>query len=63
MQTILHKNDLADDVEFSEYLIETANVAVVPGSAFGSAGYIRLSYATSLNQIEDAVERISKSLD
>lgn len=53
----------SDDIEFSEYLIETANVAVVPGSAFGSAGYIRLSYATSLNQIEDAVERITKSLD
>ena len=53
----------SDDIEFSEYLIETANVAVVPGSAFGSSGYVRLSYATSLEQIEDAVDRISKSLD
>jgi len=59
----IEKKGFSDDVEFSEYLIETANVAVVPGSAFGSAGYIRLSYATSLNHIEDAVERISKSLD
>jgi len=52
----------SDDIEFSEYLIEKANVAVVPGSAFGSPGYIRLSYATSLEQLEHAVDRISKSL-
>ena len=49
-------------MELSEYLIESANVAVVPGSAFGSKGYIRLSYATSLENIKEAVERISKSL-
>ena len=61
--TAIENKGFSDDVEFSEYLIETANVAVVPGSAFGSAGYIRLSYATSLNQIKDAVERITKSLD
>ena len=63
VKSAIEKKGFSDDVEFSEYLIETANVAVVPGSAFGSAGSIRLSYATSLNQIEDAVERISKSLD
>jgi len=63
VNTAIENKGFSDDVEFSEYLIETANVAVVPGSAFGSAGYIRLSYATSLNQIEDAVERITKSLD
>ena len=63
VKSAIENKGFSDDVEFSEYLIETANVAVVPGSAFGSAGYIRLSYATSLNQIEDAVERISKSLD
>jgi len=63
VNTAIENKGFSGDVEFSEYLIETANVAVVPGSAFGSAGYIRLSYATSLNQIEDAVERISKSLD
>jgi len=63
VNTAIEKKGFSDDVELSEYLIETANVAVVPGSAFGSPGYIRLSYATSLNQIEDAVERITKSLD
>ena len=60
---VIDEKGFSDDVELSEYLIESANVAVVPGSAFGSKGYIRLSYATSLENIKEAVERISKSLD
>ena len=62
VKNVIEKKGFSDDVELSEYLIESANVAVVPGSAFGSIGYIRLSYATSLEQIKEAVERISKSL-
>ena len=62
VKNVIKKKDFSDDVELSEYLIESANVAVVPGSAFGSKGYIRLSYATSLENIKEAVERISKSL-
>ena len=62
VKNIIEKKGFSDDVELSEYLIQTANVAVVPGSAFGSIGYIRLSYATSLEDIKEAVERISKSL-
>jgi len=62
VKNVIEKKGFSDDVELSEYLIESANVAVVPGSAFGSKGYIRLSYATSLDNIKEAVERISKSL-
>ena len=62
VKNLIEKKGFSDDVELSEYLIESANVAVVPGSAFGSKGYIRLSYATSLENIKEAVERISKSL-
>ena len=62
VKNVIEKKGFSDDVELSEYLIETANVAVVPGSAFGSIGYIRLSYATGLEQIKEAVERITKSL-
>ena len=62
VKNVIEKKGFSDDVELSEYLIESANVAVVPGSAFGSKGYIRLSYATSLENIKEAVERISKSL-
>ena len=60
---VIEQKGFADDVELSQYLIEKANVAVVPGSAFGSPGYIRLSYATSLELIKEAVNRISNSLD
>ena len=62
VKNVIENKGFSDDVELSEYLIESANVAVVPGSAFGSKGYIRLSYATSLENIKQAVERISKSL-
>ncbi len=53
----------ATDVAFSEYLLEHAGVAVVPGSAFGSEGYIRLSFATSMENLRNAVERIARALD
>ena len=52
----------ATDVALSEYLLEQAGVAVVPGSAFGSEGYIRLSFATSMDNIEKAIGRIKKAL-
>jgi aspartate aminotransferase len=52
----------ATDIAFSEYLLVEAGVAVVPGSAFGSEGYIRLSFATSMENLNKALERISKAL-
>ena len=58
------KNIIADtsDVAFSEYLLEHAGVAVVPGSAFGSEGYMRLSFATSMDNLKNALARIHKAL-
>lgn len=49
-------NDLAS------YLLESANVAVVPGIAFGLEGYFRISYATSEKVLEEACQRMSKSI-
>ena len=49
-----------DDMELSEYLIEKAGVALVPGTAFGSPGYLRISFATSLDVLKDALDRIEK---
>jgi len=49
---------VADDVAFSEHLLEQAGVAVVPGSAFGAPGHVRLSYATSLDALREAIGRI-----
>ena len=50
------------DIEFSEYLLEQGGVAVVPGSAFGSEGYIRLSFATAMSNLENALRRMAKLL-
>jgi aspartate aminotransferase len=49
---------VADDVQLAEYLIEKAGVALVPGSAFGSPGYMRLSFATSMENLDEALRRI-----
>ncbi|MDD2863295.1 MAG: pyridoxal phosphate-dependent aminotransferase [Methylococcales bacterium] len=51
-----------DDLAFSDYLIEKAGVALVPGSAFGTAGHIRLSIATSMDNLKNALERIKKAI-
>jgi aspartate aminotransferase len=47
-----------DDVALAEYLLNEAEVALVPGSAFGAPGHLRLSYATSLENLREAVLRI-----
>ena len=51
-----------DDVEFADYLINKIGVAIVPGSAFGAPGYMRLSFATSLENLKEALSRIQKLL-
>jgi aspartate aminotransferase len=51
-----------DDVSLSQYLIEEAKVAVVPGSAFFAPGHIRLSYATSQALIAKGLQRMAQSL-
>jgi aspartate aminotransferase len=45
-----------NDIQLSEYLLEKASVAVVPGSAFGFDNYIRFSYATSMENIKIGME-------
>jgi len=52
----------ATDLAFSEYLLVQGGVAVVPGSAFGSEGYIRLSFATSMENLQKALTRIAQTL-
>ncbi|HEU4486467.1 MAG TPA: pyridoxal phosphate-dependent aminotransferase [Povalibacter sp.] len=51
-----------DDNSFAEYLLNHAGVAVVPGSGFGAPGHMRLSYACSMQTLEEAVRRIDKVL-
>lgn len=56
------KLGLKDDVALSEYLLEKAHVAVVPGTEFGAPGFIRLSYATNIETLRLAVERMKPYL-
>lgn len=53
---------IEDDVGLSEFLIEHGGVAVVPGSAFGTAGHVRLSIATSMANLEKAMTRMAAAL-
>ena len=63
MQGIIDRLDgINNDVELGEYLLERAEVALVPGSAFGAKGYMRLSYATSMENLETAIERLRDAL-
>lgn len=50
------------DVEFAEKMLIEAEVALVPGSAFGTPGHMRLSYATSMENLETAISRLAKAL-
>jgi aspartate aminotransferase len=52
----------ARDRDLAEYLLEEARVAVVPGEAFGSNAHIRLSYAVSLEKIDEGMSRIEEAL-
>jgi aspartate aminotransferase len=53
---------LADDAEFAGHLLDQAGVAVVPGTAFGAPGHVRMSFACSLDTLRDAVARIAAVL-
>ena len=63
VQELIERLDgIGNDVEFAEFLIEKAGVALVPGSAFGLGGHIRLSIATSMANLEKALERIEATV-
>ncbi len=53
---------VGDDVQFAAWLMEKAEVALVPGSAFGAPGYLRLSFATSLDNLKEAMRRLKAAL-
>ncbi|MSQ98817.1 MAG: aminotransferase class I/II-fold pyridoxal phosphate-dependent enzyme, partial [Xanthomonadales bacterium] len=52
-----------DDVELAEWLLDSAGVSTVPGAAFGAPGHLRLSYAASLEYLENAVQRIRTAIE
>lgn len=56
----LRAKGLKDDLALSELLLNQEEVAVVPGSAFGAPGYLRLSFACGLDTLKEAVHRITR---
>jgi aspartate aminotransferase len=53
---------IQNSVELARYLLEEAHVAVVPGAAFGADGHVRISYATSLEQLREGLKRFREGL-
>lgn len=59
---VAHGRPIRNSAEMAAYLLETAHVVSVPGSEFGSDAHVRLSYATSMEQISKGAERIERAL-
>ena len=54
---------IEDDVQLAQLLLEKAEVALVPGSAFGLSGHLRLSFATDMDSLEKALTRIKQTIE
>lgn len=63
IEETLVNSSLKNDIEFADYLLNEAHVAVIPGSAFGMPGYIRFSYATSMDKIKKGIQRIEEAVN
>lgn len=61
MQELIDDIDgVSNDVELADYILSQAEVALVPGSAFGAEGYMRISFATSMDNLQEALDRLEK---
>ena len=61
-QIIEKIESIADDTDLCTQLLEKARIALVPGCAFGSPGYLRMSFATSMENLQTALARLSDFL-
>lgn len=57
---IAERSDIHNDIELADQILNQTGVALVPGSAFGSAGYMRLSFATSMDNLRNALQRLGQ---
>ena len=62
VQGAIDARGMDDDIQLVEFLLNEADVACVPGSAFGAPGYLRLSFACSTEMLEESVRRIKRAL-
>ncbi len=61
-EVIARRSGINNDIDMAEYLLNEAGVALVPGSAFGAEGYLRLSFATSMEILDEALDRMERLL-
>jgi aspartate aminotransferase len=57
---VMQRFGIATSLELADYILEKAEVAVVPGEAFGPSGYLRLSYALGDDALLEGVQRLQK---
>ncbi len=57
---VIQRRGFKNDVDFAEHLLNEQGLAVVPGSAFGCEGSIRLSFAIDQSTLEDAMDRLER---
>ena len=62
-EKIINALEFSDDLQLTEFFLEKAHVALVPGTAFGAPQHLRLSFATNLNTLQAAVERMTQAID
>jgi aspartate aminotransferase len=60
VQAVIHRRGYEHDIEFAEKLLNEEGLALVPGSAFGNEGCIRLSFATGIDTLKDALNRLQR---
>ena len=56
------KAGITDSQSFANFLLDEARVAVVPGGAFGLDSFVRISYATSMERLQEGVRRINAAV-
>lgn len=62
-EAIANISQVNNDIEFSSWLLEQAEVAVVPGTPFGAPGHVRLSFATDMDTLQKAMFRIKQAIE
>ncbi|MFK5985896.1 MAG: pyridoxal phosphate-dependent aminotransferase [Pseudomonadota bacterium] len=57
-ELIQNMDGIEDDVQLCDFILEKAEIALVPGTAFGAPGYLRLSFATSMENLQQSMDRL-----
>lgn len=62
VKQLIKNAGLRTDLELSEFLLKEAEIAVIPGAAFGTEGHIRICYTTKMENLQEAVKRLHKAI-